>query len=203
MKKLLLTTTLLGALMSSAQAVDLDGNALLRECSRDATRFCQGFALGIAWAGPQYCKPEGLMGSDHTAVVMRYLRQQSGRLHLPAQNLVAEAYAAAWPCKNQVARTPQQIPPSPPTPPSSDDEAFKDSSEMDVMVAAGIAITMAYVRCGGDITPEQKEGINTQLALIGPMIDVFSKKFKSSKCSEINAAYRTFINGVSSLGPRS
>jgi Rap1a immunity proteins len=105
MKKLLLTTTLLGALMSSVQAVDLDGNALLRECSRDATRFCQGFALGIAWAGPQYCKPEGLMGSDHTAVVMRYLRQQSGRLHLPAQNLVAEAYAAAWPCKNQVVRT--------------------------------------------------------------------------------------------------
>jgi Rap1a immunity proteins len=199
MKKLLLTTTLLGALMSSAQAVDLDGNALLRECSLRQMQFCQGYSFGIAQV-TENCRPKGAMGRQATEVVLQYLRQHPERLHLPGEQLVKEAYAKAWPCKNQVAGTPQQ---TPPIPPSSDDEAFKDSSEMDVMVAAGIAITMAYVRCGGDITPEQKEGVNTQLALIGPMIDAFSKKFKSSKCSEINAAYRTFINGVSSLGPRS
>jgi hypothetical protein len=138
------------------------------------------------------------MGSQLSGVVLGYLRAHPERLHLEGAQLVNEAYDNAWPCKNKLAEAPRATPT--PTPPSSDDEAFKGSSEMDVMVSFGIAVTMAYVRCGGNITPEQRDAVNTQLDERGAMIAVFANKFKSSKCSEINAAYLKWLKSMQSLG---
>lgn len=80
--------------------------------------------------------------------------------------------------------------------PDSSSDPFKSSSEMDVVVAFGMALTIGYERCGGYITAEQKLALKTQLAERGPMIAKFSDEVRSSSCSEISSAYIQFLKKI-------
>jgi hypothetical protein len=191
MKKLLLATTLLAGLMSSAQAqsVTITGNVLLQQCSRDPTNFCQGYVLGMA-SGTGICPDR--TGSELVNVVLQYLRQNPDRRHLSGQEVVRDAYVASPQCKKLLAQKPPQPQPQPPSS-SNDEKVFEGTSEEEVLLASAVAITMLYVKCGGDITAEQSAAVNKQLEKRGPMIAVVYKNLKSASCSVITDNYHKMI----------
>jgi hypothetical protein len=193
MKKLLLATTLLAGLMSSAQAVELNGNVLLQQCSRDPTNFCQGYVLGLA-SGTGACP--GLSGFELVGVVQQYLRQRPDRRHLSGQEVVREAYASAPACKKQLTEKARPAP----TPSPSDDSVFAGATEDDVIVAFGTAAVVAYANCGGKITAEQQEAIEEYITKNAALMAPFTRQMKSKSCSDITKLYHGLRT---QLSPRS
>jgi hypothetical protein len=107
MKKLLMTAATLVALATPAAAGGtLTSSILAKYCSR-ANSTCYGYILAIA----ETVRPCGMteaLGRDGVIkademrfAVLRYLNGNPQRLNLPPNQLVVEAFNAAWPCKEK------------------------------------------------------------------------------------------------------
>jgi hypothetical protein len=101
---LLLTTT-----FAQAQSRTLSGNEWLAQCNRNDAQHCEGYARGIADAlqiweqlapdSAPACIPNAVLSTQLTAVGRQILTNNAKDLHLWAGQLLAAAYAQAWPCR--------------------------------------------------------------------------------------------------------
>jgi hypothetical protein len=62
--------------------------------------FCAGIVVGLSFMGQPYgiCVPPGTTSQQATAVVVRYIDGQPGRIHEDFNPLAVEALRANWPC---------------------------------------------------------------------------------------------------------
>jgi hypothetical protein len=75
--------------------------------------------------------------------------------------------------------------------PASD--PFKNTSEMDVIIASGMAIMQAHMNCGGYVAPQQVAAFQRYMeknsALVAKMADVF----KGATCEQTAKGYKDFM----------
>jgi hypothetical protein len=134
MRKLLLTTAALAALAAPANAQSalprhdgwsMDGNLLLAICSPNAYPYDQSYCYGYLLAtfstlvlmdqGFRICVPQGVLGREMQAIVVRVLWSRPDIRHLAGAPLVAQIFQDVWNCPLGV--TAQSQPPKPTEPP--------------------------------------------------------------------------------------
>jgi hypothetical protein len=85
-------------------------NALVASCrafaDEDSSRqtplnegFCGGIVVGLAYADPTICVPDGLTYRQSVRVVVQYIDQQPSKMHEPFVELATQALRSAWRCK--------------------------------------------------------------------------------------------------------
>lgn len=80
------------------------GNYWVIECSQEIAPECAAYLQGMndfhnEPAVPAlYCIPKGVTKRQMRDVVVRHLRDNPARLHLPFARLAVDAFKAAWPC---------------------------------------------------------------------------------------------------------
>jgi hypothetical protein len=92
-----------------AVALLVDGNFLLVRCAKGGTEkyvtdyqsisYCWGYITGVTDAiEARICVPNGVKVSQLAAVVTLWLRNHPEKLHLPAQDLIEDAFKEKFPC---------------------------------------------------------------------------------------------------------
>ena len=85
----------------------VSGMHWMKECSGTSTlgiHTCDAIMLGISGfhnleeVPALYCAPKGVKFPQAKAVVLKYLKDNPARLHLPFVRLAVDALKAAWPC---------------------------------------------------------------------------------------------------------
>ena len=131
MRKLLLTTAALAAFTAPANAQSalprhegwsMNGNLLLTICSPNAYPYDQSYCYGYLQAtfstlalmdqGFRVCVPQGVLGREMQAIVVRVLRSRPDIRHLAGAPLVAQIFQDAWNCPLGVtaqAQPPKQM----------------------------------------------------------------------------------------------
>lgn len=104
MKHLMIVLTV-ALLPAGALAARLDGNGLQARCSTNDVKSCaiylDGFAAALSTIPSDRraaCVPEGVNGLQMRDVVLKYLRNTPEARQKPAADLIAAAFAKAWPC---------------------------------------------------------------------------------------------------------
>jgi len=90
------------------------GNHLLALCLKQTDDYtsksnCLGYIIGVSdthnthvnwkYIGSYWCSPDGIIGGQLQAVVVKHLKENPQDLHLSASSLVMTALNAAFPCE--------------------------------------------------------------------------------------------------------
>lgn len=89
---------------SAAAAQVYSGRDLLRACTTPAdaaeANTCQGW-IDWAFSSPYFCLPEDIDDAAVREVIVQFLQNNPGRLHMPGGALMQNAVYAQWPCARE------------------------------------------------------------------------------------------------------
>jgi len=78
---------------------DRSYNENIFEAYRDG--YCSGLVFGVSSASPHVCPDERVTSGQQIRVVLKYLQEHPGELHLDDAMLVEKALAKAFPCPKE------------------------------------------------------------------------------------------------------